>query len=1130
MMWHPSPESLQDYAAGAGSDDDFAQVEKHLQECATCLERVEYMGHASIRAEIVAAAIQARLLPMRECVADDHVGSTSQSGITHTRADSSLGNEGYPRNIGAYTLQRLLGEGGMGAVFLAKQLAPVQRLVALKLLKPSISQRSSIRRFEFERQTLASLDHPNIARLLDAGTSQGFHFFVMELIDGLSLTKYCDAHQLNLKQRLTLFIRLCRAVQYAHQKAVIHRDLKPSNILVSRVDQEHQLKVIDFGIAKSAESAPQQTAMTQIGQVLGTWQYMSPEQLSLDPSAVDTRSDVYALGAILYELLVGQPPLQLDSTHQIDTVYRAIREQEPLRPSKVIRELPNLESLASQRSTTPQRYVRQLVGELDWIVAKTLEKNPSRRYQSAESLAFDIQQHLDGLPLSIPSPSTFVTLSKTWRRHRGPISGALLLICALTVGLCTTLWFYHKSVIAYQQIAELAYISMTGDAQASLAEGNIERAKRLLSKQIPNAGDHDYRGWEWYHLWSRCQSTDLIGSVQFGHDEIHDVEYSPDGKKLGVAILNSQCAAVLDAETHEVLAKLNCNHRGMALTFTRDSSQLIVVCANGEIYFWNFVTGRESHKQPTTRILRGVALSPDESTLAVCGDAGIFWYDMHDLDKPPHHTTSEKRVLELDFSPDGRFLITGDWTDTERQLMAELRLFDAANHQLLASYPVVSSKRNSTQIRSVSFFRDGSRIIAGLSNGQIAIWDLIEPSSQNETIGFSKPILLKGTNSGEVYSVKYSRVAELLAFGGSGNHVPLYDARLIDTSPSSMERLEIKRYREHSSTVRTVAFSPVSGVLATADANGLLNFWKPSRVRNYLDTGIDKPTCIALDATDQFALVGSETGTTLWNLANASCELNFPEPSGYIVDVAIWPAATTTFQCVIIDTKGKLTIREFRPNGSHATENSPASAAAPARTIAGSHASCVVESTQNHLIIGGTDGSVSRLLPNGSLQKLCQPDQRPIVDIQYSVERKLFVTTSLDRSIKIFDSNWQELAHVRPGFSCQGTAICPTGAWIAIRGESSLIGLYDLEKRELRQLAGHAGSLRSLAFSHDGLRLASGGEDRLLKLWDTSSWQEVFSSAESKGYVTTIAFSSDDSQLITGDTNYRLRFLSTFRR
>ncbi len=348
--------------------------------------------------------------------------------------------------IGPYKLLQQIGEGGMGVVFMAEQIEPLQRTVALKIIKPGMDTRQVIARFEAERQALAMMDHSNIARVLDAGTTESSRpYFVMELVHGVPITTYCDSQKLTTPERLRLFIDVCRAVQHAHQKGVIHRDLKPSNLMVTMHDDKAVVKVIDFGVSKAiGQQLTEKTLFTGYGQMIGTPAYMSPEQAQLSGLDVDTRSDVYSLGVLLYELATGTTPFNEVALKQadFDEMRRMIREEEPPRPSERVSTLENhlLSTVADQRQVDPRKLSATLRGELDWIVMKALEKDRNRRYETASALAQDVERYLCDEAVVACPPSTVYRLRKFARRNKAAIvmgsviGGALLAVISAVAG------------------------------------------------------------------------------------------------------------------------------------------------------------------------------------------------------------------------------------------------------------------------------------------------------------------------------------------------------------------------------------------------------------------------------------------------------------------------------------------------------------------------------------------------------------------------------------------------------------------------------------------------------------------------------------------------------------------------
>jgi len=345
--------------------------------------------------------------------------------------------------IGPYELLEQIGEGGFGVVFMAEQSQPIRRKVALKVLKPGMDTKQVIARFEAERQALALMDHPNIAKVLDAGqTSSGRPYFVMDLVKGLPITEYCDQSQFTPRERLELFSHVCQAVQHAHQKGIIHRDIKPSNVLVTRQDGASLVKVIDFGIAKAlGQQLTDKTVFTGFAQLIGSPLYMSPEQAALSNVDVDTRSDIYSLGVLLYELLTGTTPFDQKRFKEAgyDEMRRIIREEEPPRPSTRISTLGQAATtISKERKSDPGRLSQLFRGELDWIVIKALSKDRNQRYESASAFAADVQHYLNNEPVQACPPSSWYRFRKFVRRNRGPVLAASLVLLALVAGVIGT--------------------------------------------------------------------------------------------------------------------------------------------------------------------------------------------------------------------------------------------------------------------------------------------------------------------------------------------------------------------------------------------------------------------------------------------------------------------------------------------------------------------------------------------------------------------------------------------------------------------------------------------------------------------------------------------------------------------
>jgi len=464
--------------------------------------RLEKLLRIKVTAEEFFSVPAVDLIGGEEAIPTIPAISTKSAATSPSERDQGTPLETVNVQVGRYKLLERLGEGGCGVVYLAEQQEPVRRKVALKIIRLGMDTERVIARFGLERQALALMNHPNIARVFDAGaTDSGRPYFVMELVSGVKITDYCDEQHLGTRQRLELFIQVCLAIQHAHQKGILHRDIKPSNVLVAIQDGAPVPKIIDFGIAKAVEGPLEETSLTVHDQLVGTPAYMSPEQAGSSGNDVDTRSDIYSLGALLYQILTGRPPFDSKQLMEsgLEEMRRTLRECEPPAPSNLLLSLSreDLAAVASRHHSEPAKLLGTLQGDLDWVVMKALEKDRQRRYATANGLATDLQRYLNNEPVSARPPSRVYRLQKLVRRNRATFVAIAAVAVALMIGLGTSTWLFIREREARKREAHLrtqAQKSETISRAVFLTrEGNMDGANTLLEAidTPPNAPSLD---------------------------------------------------------------------------------------------------------------------------------------------------------------------------------------------------------------------------------------------------------------------------------------------------------------------------------------------------------------------------------------------------------------------------------------------------------------------------------------------------------------------------------------------------------------------------------------------------------------------------------------------------------------
>jgi WD40 repeat protein/serine/threonine protein kinase len=980
--------------------------------------------------------------------------------------------------IGPYKLLEQIGEGGFGVVFMALQERPVRRRVALKVIKPGMDTRQVIARFEAERQALALMEHPNIAKVLDAGaTETGRPYFVMELVRGVPITNYCDQHQLTLRERLELFVTVCRAIQHAHQKGIIHRDIKPTNVLVTLHDENPVVKVIDFGVAKAISlQLTEKTLFTGFAQMVGTPLYMSPEQAQMNGLDVDTRSDIYSLGVLLYELLTGTTPFDRERlrTAGHDEIRRIIGEEEPARPSARVSTLgPAGITVSANRKSDAQRLSQLFRGELDWIVMKALEKDRNRRYETANAFAADVQRYLGDEPVQACPPSSWYRFRKFARRNTAALVTSSAVAAGVLVGIgsliaTVKLLAAVNAEIKVEQKETRAALEREKDtndellrvldreqralyfqrialAAREIEAWNVGRAEELL-EECPAA----LRGWEWHYLKRRYRQEPLTFQEHAGM--VPAVAVSPDGRSVASTSL------VIDAG--EVRLR--------------------------EIRVWERATGKQIHRLLAHRGPAHLGFHPDGKLLFSAGeDKSLRAWDVASGTEVRNVDMTAVAVC-LAVSPDGRLLATGNADNT-------VRIWDAADFQELRTL-----RGHTGLVHAVAFGPDG-RLVTGSFDGTVRVWDATTGREVHTLRG----------HAGPVFGAAFSRDGTLVASCGLDGTARVWDARTGGHRQTMTDDI---------GTIG-VAFSPDGRRLATSSLAKVIRVWDLQANQEALTlrghTDVVWGVTFSPDG-DQLLSCSFDGTVRVWDgtpLGSA------PDPgqrtlrghTGTVLDVTFRPGPNPSGRAVLASASQDQTVRFWDP----ATGDESGTLhghAAPVESVSYSRDGRRVATTDFAGTVKVWDADTGKELRtfHGIVARAAlSPDGK----------RLAFSGDAATVQIRDVDTGDEVLApfpaHAGPLMSL---AFSPDGKRLATSAWDWTAAVWDAGTgRRLHTLAGHQHNVRMVEFSEDGTRLVTASWDKTVKLWDAATGKEVRTFTGHQDNVSSAALSPDGSAALSPD-------------
>jgi WD40 repeat protein len=1039
--------------------------------------------------------------------------------------------------IGRYKVLQQIGEGGCGVVYMADQEEPVRRRVALKVIKLGMDTGNVIARFEAERQALALMDHPNIARVLDAGaTETGRPYFVMELVKGIPITRYCDEINLSTVTRLGLFIQVCQAIQHAHQKGIIHRDIKPSNILVGEHDGVPVPKIIDFGIAKATtdQRLTDRTLFTAFEQFIGTPAYMSPEQAKLSGLDIDTRSDIYSLGVLLYELLVGKTPFESKRLLEsgLDEIRRIIREEEPMRPSMRLDALDAAEQtkVARHRQSDAPKLLHVIRGDLDWIVMKCLDKDRARRYETANGLAMDLQRYLNNEPVVARPPSAAYRLQKAFRRHRLAFAAGTAIASALILGVIgTTLGLLRAEKLRQvaeaarqgeSRLREIAVKSLEGEkqqrmraeaqelaarrsayssdmnlAQQALTLNNLGRARRLLNRQRPQPGQRDLRDWEWRYLWSQTRADDQETFFAGTNRLFHPLSFSADGALL--AREEEGETIVSDLVSHRwVFRRPNAlrpvfSHRGGRLAFVDASS------TNPVIGLLDIATQVESRFKTACGKTRWIGFTPDDRRLLAAssrpGDETRI-EDSYDLTAWDVDTGRElwRRPIGFPSTQNGRpYAISPDGAALAA-VLPDGRVQVLETRDGRERFTITVTEELSI---TVTFSPDNATLLtgAGYTDSTIRLWD-----ARN-----GKPAgSLEGHRSW-VSDLLFTVEGKLLISSSGDQTIRLWDWATL--KPAGV-------LRGHLDEVDGLALAPNGRTLASRCKDGSIYLWdvtKPSRHLGYeiLSSHLDSSSIVF--TPDSRSILGVELngGVAVWDSSTLKETRRLQGDLTNGSDTVISPDARWVMRG---DADGRLRVWDAR-NGLEST-NFVAAAGRfyPWITENGKFLVTLYSRPTNTVLEAWHTDTWQRK------SSLTLPFKSGAWAFTTSRPNSFVIAT--DRGLRFFDVTKLDQApqQIESRGELLALATSPDGRMGAGAYEDGSVRLWEMATlKQLESLKGFLLAANSVAFSPDGRRLAAGSQGQeAVKLWDAETRQEVLTLSGEGSQVVSLKFSPDGRFLL----------------